>query len=124
VRAVRDLISLTASDGHGITGDDGEHAAAVDLLTSWRLWHTVAPDVADHDGDIFWTGLEVQAPLVASSQRRLAEAEMDLSCSPGPATAVGLKRLCPVLDRGHLGRVLDAVCLLRPDVAPARGWGR
>ena len=37
--------------------------------------------------------------------------------------AVGLKRLCHTLDTEHLRRVLEAVCLLRPDAAPPRGWG-
>jgi hypothetical protein len=123
---VRSQVTLTASDGRCITGDGGEHAAAVHLLISWLLWPKAFPDVADRDGDIDWTGLEAHAPLAASNQRRLrlAEAAMDLSCSPGPATTVDLNRLCPVPDREHLRRVLNAGCLLRPDVAPPGGWGR
>jgi hypothetical protein len=29
-----------------------------------------------------------------------------------------------VLEGEHLRRLLEAVCLLRPDAAPPRGWGR
>ena len=117
-------ITLTAPDGRHITCHDGEHAAAVHLLTSWLVWHKVAPYVRDRDGDIDWTGLETQAPLFASSEQLLAQAAMDLYRSPSQDTAVGLKRLCHVLDREHLVRVLEAICLLRPDAAPPRGWGR
>ena len=121
---VRDPVTLTAPDGRRITCHDGEHAAAVHLLTSWLVWHKVAAYVRDRDGDIDWTGLEAQAPLFASSEQLLAQAAMDLYCSPGQDTAVGLKRLCHTLDAEHLVRVLEAVCLLRPDAAPPRGWGR
>jgi hypothetical protein len=120
---VRYPVTLTAPDGRRITCHDGEHAAAVHLLTSWLVWHKVAAYVADRDGDIDWTGLEAQAPLLASSERLLAEAAMDLYCNSCQDTAVGLKRLCYVLDTEHLVRVLEAVCLLRPDAAPPKGWG-
>jgi hypothetical protein len=120
---VRYPVTLTAPDGRRVTCYDGEHAAAVHLLTSWLVWPKVAAYVWDRDGDIDWIGLEAQAPLFASSERLLAEAAMDLYCSPGQDTAVGLKRLYHVLDREHLRRVLEAVCLLRPDAAPPGGWG-
>jgi hypothetical protein len=59
-----------------------------------------------------------------NGERLPADAAMDLYRRPGQATAVGLKQLCPPLDREHLRRVLEAVGLLRPDAAPPRGWSR
>jgi hypothetical protein len=121
---VRYPITFTAPDGRRITCYDGEHAAAVHLLSSWLIWPKVGRFVRDRDGDIDWTRLEAQAQLFASSERLLAEAAMDLCCGPGQDTAVGLKRLCHVLDGEHLRRVLEAVVLLRPDAAPAGEWDR
>jgi hypothetical protein len=112
-------VILTAPNGHHITCYDGEHAAAVHVLTDWLLWPKVARFVRDRDGDINWTALEAQAPLYASSERLLAAAAMELygahNDTFGPAT---LKRLCRVLEAKHLARVLEAVCLPRPDAAP------
>jgi hypothetical protein len=112
-------VTLTAPDGRRITCDDGEHAAAVHLLTDWLIWGKVGRFVHDRDGDIDWTRLEAQAPLYASSERLLAAAAMDLYGARLDAfEAATLKRLCHVLEAEHLTRVLEAVCLLRPDAAP------
>lgn len=121
--AVRYPITFTAPDGRRITCYDGEHAAAVHILTDWLVWPKVGRFVRGRNGDVDWTRLEAQAQLFASSERLLAEAAQDLYCAPGSSHAT-LKRLCHVLDTEHLRRVLEAVCLLRPDVAPPRGWDR
>jgi hypothetical protein len=71
-------VILTAPDGRRITCWDGEHAAAVHVLTDWLVWAKVSRLVRDHDGDINWTALEAEAPLYASSERLLAAAAMDL----------------------------------------------
>jgi hypothetical protein len=117
-------IILTAPDGRQITCYDGEHAAAIHLLTDRLIWDAVGPFVRDRDGDIDWPRLETQAPLHATSERLLAAAALDLYGAHNdtfePAT---LKRLCQVLDAQHLARVLEAVSLLRPDAAP-RGIGQ
>src|SRR5215211_1463265 len=75
-------VILAAPDGRRVTCYDGEHAAAVHLLTDWLIWGKVGQFVRDRDGDIDWTGLEAQAPLYASSERLLAAAAMDLIRRP------------------------------------------
>jgi hypothetical protein len=45
----------------------------------------------------------------------LVVAAQDLFTGQAPA---GLKRLCAALDAGDLRRVLEAVCILRPDATP------
>jgi hypothetical protein len=118
-------ITLTAPDGRGITCHDGEHAAAVHILTDWLVWPKVGRFVRDRDGDIDWTRLESHAQLFASSERLLAEAALDLyGARIDGIDAATLKRLCGVLEPEHLVRVLEAVCLLRPDAAPPEGWHR
>ena len=42
----------------------------------------------------------------------------------GAEVPASLARLCGVLDTANLRRVLEAVCMLRPDVAPPKGWAR
>ena len=122
---MRFLVTLIASDGRRITCYDGEHAAAVHLLTDWLIWPKVGRFVRDRDGDVDWTRLQAQAPLFASSERLLAAAAMDLyGARVDGIDAATLKRLCMVLDGEHLRRVLEAVCLLRADAAPPRGWDR
>jgi hypothetical protein len=112
-------IILTTPDGRQITGHDGEHAAAVHLLTDRLIWDGVGRFVRDRDGDIDWTRLEAQAPLHAASERLLAAAALDLYGAHNDTfEAATLKRLCHVLDAQHLARVLEAVCLLRPDADP------
>jgi hypothetical protein len=116
---MRNPTILTTPNGRQITCHDGEHAAAVHLLTDGLIWDAIGPFVRDRDGSIHWTALEAQAPLHATSERLLAAAALDLYGAHNdtfePAT---LKRLCQVLDVQHLARVLEAVCLLRPDAAP------
>jgi len=117
-------VILLAPDGRQITCWDGEHAAAVHVLTSSLIWAKVGRFVRDRDGDIDWMRLEAQVPLYASSEQLLAAAAMDLyGAHPDAFEPATLKRLCHVLDREHLARVLEAVCLLRPDAAPP-GIGR
>src|SRR5215211_3676185 len=88
-------VILAAPDGRRVTCYDGEHAAAVHLLTDWLIWGKVGQFVRDRDGDIDWTGLEAQAPLYASSERLLAAAAMDLygarpdAAPPGIGQALG-----------------------------------
>lgn len=118
-------VIFTAPDGRQIICYDGEHAAAVHLLTDWLIWDEVGRFVRDHDGDINWTRLEAEASLFASSERLLAAAAMDLyGARVDGIDAATLKRLCMVLEPEHLRRVLEAVCLLRPDAAPPRVWDR
>ena len=107
-------ISFQAPDGRRITCYDGEHAAAVHILTDPLLWRKAGQFVRS-DGDVNWTALERAARPWSSGERLLTEAAMDLYCGPTAGTA-GLKRLCHVLDTPHLARVLQAVCLLRPDL--------
>jgi hypothetical protein len=121
---VRFPVTLIAPDGRRITCYDGEHAAAVHLLTDWLIWPKVGRFVRDRAGDVDWTRL-AQAPLFASSERLLVAAAMDLyGARVDGIDAATLKRLCLVLDGEHLRRVLEAVCLLRPDAAPPRGCDR
>jgi hypothetical protein len=122
---VRYPITLTAPDGRRITCYDGEHAAAVHLLTSWLVWEKVSAYVRDQDGDVDWGRLWDRAGLYASSERLLAAAAMDLyGARLDGIDAATLKRLCGVLEPEHLVQVLEAVCLRRPDAAPPRGWRR
>lgn len=106
-------------DGRQITCHDGEHAAAVHILTDSLIWDAVGPFVRDRNGGINWTALEAEAPLHATGEQLLAAAALDLYGAHNdtfePAT---LKRRCQVLEARRLARVLEAVCLLRPDAAP------
>jgi hypothetical protein len=128
VSPVRYPLVLAAPDGRTITCHDGEHAAAVHLLTDSLLWKQTGRFVHDHGGEVAWERLFAPPPagagLYASSEQLMCEAARDLYCGPFPEFATGLKRLCGVLDTARLGRVLEAVCLLRPDVMPPGGWGR
>jgi hypothetical protein len=122
---VRFPVTLVAPDGQRITCYDGEHAAAVHLLTDWLIWDEVGAYVRDRGGDVDWGRLWKRAGLFASSERLLASAAMDLyGARVDGIDAATLKRLCAVLEGEHLRRVLEAVCLLRPDAAPPRGWDR
>jgi hypothetical protein len=64
-------VTLAAPDGRRITCYDGEHAAAVHLLTDWLIWGKVGQFVRDRDGDIDWTRLEAQS-AAARLQRAAA----------------------------------------------------
>jgi hypothetical protein len=92
----------------------GEHAAALHVLA--------APSIRDRAGrfvsaagEIDWLGLEHAAGLWSWDQWLLVCAAHDLD--DGTATA-GLWRLCVTLDAGDLRRVLEAICILRPDATP------
>jgi hypothetical protein len=113
---------IAAPDGRRITCHDGEHAAAVHLLSDRLVWERTGAFVAD-DGDIGWNPLLDHIGRLSTGQRLLVQAAEDLYCGPGASPAT-LKRLCHHLDTEHLRRVLEAVCLLRPDAAPPGGWGR
>jgi hypothetical protein len=113
-------IVFQAPDGRRIACYDGEHAAAVHVLTDPLIWRKAGPFVRA-DGDIAWTALERAAGPWSSGERLLTQAAMDLYCGPTSASTATLKRLCHVLDTPHLARVLQAVCLLRPDVTRFAG---
>ncbi len=70
-------------------------------------------------GEVDWLRLEQAAGLWSWGEWLLVAAAQDLCNGQAPA---GLKRLCGTLDAANLRRVLEAVCMLRPDVAPAGGW--
>jgi len=108
-------IIFQSPDGRRITCYDGEHAAAVHILTDPLIWRKAGANVRA-DGDIDWTALERAAGPWSSGERLLTQAAMDLYCGLTSGSTAGLKRLCHVLDTPHLARVLQAVCLLRPDV--------
>lgn len=108
-------IIFQAPDGRRITCYDGEHAAAVHILTDPLIWRKAGSFVRA-DGDIAWTELERAAGPWSSGERLLTEAAMDLYCGLTSGSTATLKRLCHVLDTPHLARVLEGVCLLRPDV--------
>jgi len=115
-------LTVTGPDGQQIRCDDGEHAAAVWLLAAPLVWRKTGR-VVDAHGDVDWAGVEHRLAGASSGERLLAAAARDLYGAWGedPPT---LRRLCEVLDTEQLRRVLEAVCLLRPDVAPPGGWGR
>jgi hypothetical protein len=98
-----------------------EHAAAVHVLSAPCIWRRAARFVNDH-GQVDWPGLEDAAGPWSSGERLLVQVAEDLY--GGAETPASLARLCGVLDTANLRRVLEAVCMLRPDVAPAGGWTR
>jgi len=109
-------IVFQAPDGRRITCYDGEHAAGVHILTDPLIWRKAGSFVRA-DGDVAWTALERAAGPWSPGERMLTQAAMDLYCGLTSGSTAGLKRLCHVLDTPHLARVLQAICLLRPDVA-------
>ncbi len=98
-----------------------EHAAAVHVLAAPCIWRRAAAYVSDH-GQIDWSALERAAGPWSSGERLLVRVAEDLY--RGVEEPASLGRLCGTLDTSNLRRVLEAVCMLRPDVAPPGGWSR
>jgi hypothetical protein len=92
-----------------------EHAAALHILDAPSIRERAGRFVGDA-GEVDWLRLELAAGLWSWDQWLLVAAAQDLCNGHAPA---GLKRLCGTLDAGDLRRVLEAVCILRPDAAPA-----
>jgi hypothetical protein len=97
-----------------------EHAAAVHLLAAPFIWDRAARYVGDR-GQVDWPALERAAGVWSSSEWLLVQAAHDLY-NGGQSTS--LHQACATLDTPHLRRVLEAVCILRPDVVPPGGWSR
>ena len=95
-----------------------EHAAALHILAAPCIRDRAARFVSDA-GEVDWLRLEQAAGLWSWGEWLLVCAAQDLCTGRAPA---GLKRLCGTLDTDNLRRVLEAVCMLRPDVARAGGW--
>jgi len=93
-----------------------ERAAALHVLGAPCLWARARRFVSEA-GEVDWLRLELAAGLWSWDEWLLVAAAHDLDDGHAPA---GLKRLCGTLDAGNLRRVLEAVCILRPDAAPAR----
>jgi hypothetical protein len=98
-----------------------EHAAAVHILAAPVIWRRAAAYVSDH-GQVDWPALEHAAGPWSSGERLLVRVAEDLY--GGVEEPASLARLCGTLDAANLRRVLEAVCILRPDVAPPKGWAR
>jgi hypothetical protein len=96
-----------------------EHAAAVHVLAAPVIWRRAAQFVSD-SGQVDWPALEQAAGPWSSGERLLVRVAEDLY--RGADAPASLGRLCGVLDTANLRRVLEAVCMLRPDVAPPGGW--
>jgi hypothetical protein len=98
-----------------------EHAAAVHMLAARCIWRRAACYVDDR-GQVDWAALELAAGPWSWGEWLLVRVAEDLyggACEPP-----SLARLCATLDTANLRRVLEAVCILRPDAAPAGGWSR
>jgi hypothetical protein len=119
---VRYPLTVTCPDGTKVRCVDGEHAAAVWLLTTPLLWRKLGR-VTDRHGDVDWDLVDARLAGASNGERLLANAARDLYGS-WAAEPTPLARLCATLDAGNLRRVLQAVCLLRPDAAPPGGWRR
>ncbi len=111
---------MSAPSARRIVPETREHQAACHILA--------APCVRDRAlrfvngrGEVDWLRLELAAGLWSWGEWVLVAAAHDLFNGDVPA---GLKRLCSTLDPGNLRRVLEAICILRPDVAPPEGWAR
>jgi hypothetical protein len=98
-----------------------EHAAAVHVLAAPCIWRRAAAYGDDH-GQVDWPALDQAAGPWSSGERLLVHVAEDLYC--GAEEPASLARLCGTLDTGNLRRVVEAVCMLRPDVAPPQGWAR
>jgi hypothetical protein len=111
---------VSAGTRRRIVPSSREHAAALHILASPCIWDRAARFVND-SGEVNWLGLELAAGVWSWGEWLLVAAAQDLfnGCEP-----TGLKRLAGTLDPANLRRVLEAVCLLRPDVAPPGGWAR
>ena len=93
-----------------------EQEAALHILAAPCIRDRAARFV-DDAGEVDWLRLEQAAGLWSWGEWLLVRAAQDLCTGRAPA---GLKRLCATLDSGDLRRVVEAVCLLRPDATPAR----
>jgi hypothetical protein len=91
-----------------------EHAAALHILAAPCIRDRAARFVSE-GGEVDWLRLEQAAGLWSWGEWLLVAAAQDLFSGRAPA---GLKRLCNTLDSGNLQRVLEAVCILRPDATP------
>jgi hypothetical protein len=98
-----------------------EHAAACHVLIAPCIRSRTARYIGDW-GQVDWTALERAAGPWSSGERLLVRVAEDLY--GGVEEPASLARLCGTLDSANLRRVLEAVCILRPDVAPPGGWGR
>jgi hypothetical protein len=98
-----------------------EHAAACHVLAAPVIWRRAAAYVSDH-GQVDWPALERAAGPWSSGERLLVRVAEDLY--RGAEEPASLGRLCGTLDSANLRRVLEAVYILRPDVAPPKGWAR
>ena len=114
-------LTVRCPDGEQVRCQDGEHAAAAWLLATPLLWRK-AGQVTDRHGDVDWHLVDARLAGASSGERLLAATARDLYGACGEPASLG--RLCAVLDTAHLRRVLEAVCLLRPDAALPGGWGR
>ena len=112
---------MTAGARRVIRPYSREHAAAVHVLAASCIWRRAARFVSDH-GQVDWPALERAAGPRSSGERLLVTVAEDLYRGVDEPASLG--RLCGVLDTANLRRVLEAVCLLRPDVAPPLGWAR
>jgi len=97
-----------------------ERAAALHVLGAPRLWAR-ARRFVDDAGEVDWLRLELAAGQWSWGDWLLVCAAHDLD--DGTASA-GLRPLCATLAPQELRRVVEAVLLLRPDVALEPGGGR
>jgi hypothetical protein len=111
---------VTAQATGAIRPESSEHAAALHILAAPCIWDRAARFVND-SGEVDWLGLGLAAGVWSWGEWLLVAAAQDLFNGCEPA---GLKRLAGTLDPANLRRVLEAICLLRPDVAPPKGWSR
>jgi hypothetical protein len=107
---------VSAGAGARIVPASREHAAALHILAAPSIRDRAGRFVSDA-GEVDWLRLEQAAGLWSWDQWLLVAAAQDLCTGQAPA---GLKRLCSTLDTDDLHRVLEAVCILRPDAIPAR----
>ncbi len=107
---------MTAQPARPTVAASREHAAALHILAAPSIRDRADRFVSDR-GEIDWLRLELAAGLWSWGDWLLVRAAHDLCTGHAPA---GLKRLCGTLDSGNLRRVLEAVCILRPDATPAR----
>jgi len=96
-----------------------ERAAALHVLGAPCLWARARRFVSDA-GEVDWLRLELAAGQWSWGDWLLVRAAHDLD--DGTASS-GLRPLCTTLAPHALGRVLEAIAILRPDAAP-KGWSR
>jgi hypothetical protein len=96
-----------------------QRAAALHVLGAPCLWAR-ARRFIDGAGQVDWLRLELAAGHWSYGDWLLVCAAHDLD--DGTAAA-GLRPLCTTLGPQALGRVLEAIAILRPDATPKR-WPR